>query len=337
MGEASIKGNQSKDEGDSLGDGLVLYQVGKYEEAMECFKKVLENHPDYPQFHFFVSATLRKLGRRKEREEYLRSPKVIEGFKRLAAKSSNDGDALTKAGKQGDAREYYAVSNMYREAIKNPEILMGSSGERLEEKMLGAAISSINAEEEDLEHKQKTREEIEDVVKRAIEFMNKGVELADMGKYDEAIEYYNRALEIAPENEYDIPQISLNKAISLYNKGNKLVRSKRPNDALECFERAIAIKPDVTYGWIGKGSVLTDMGKYDEAITSFESALTIDPNLGAVWYNKGLALEKSGKTDEAVRCYEKCLSVEPNADYSASVKERLKHISKKSKKWRLFR
>jgi tetratricopeptide (TPR) repeat protein len=333
MGKDSIKGNQSKVEGDSLGDGVFLYQVGKYEEAMECFKKVLENHQDYPQFHFLVSATLTKLGRQKERKEYLKSPKVIEGFKRLAAKSSNDGDALTKAGKQGDAREYYAVSNMYREAIKNPEILMGSYGERLEEMVLSTAISFINAEEEDLEHKQKTPEEIEDLVRRAIEFTNKGVELADMGKYDEAIEYYNRALEIAPEN----PKISLNKAISLYNKGNKLVQSRRPNDALECFESAIAIKPDVTYGWIGKGSVLTDMGKYDEAITSFESALTIDPNLGAVWYNKGLALEKSGKTDEAVRCYEKCLSVEPNADYSASVKERLKHISKKSKKWRLFR
>jgi superkiller protein 3 len=113
-------------------------------------------------------------------------------------------------------------------------------------------------------------------------------------------------------------------------------RFDRVGDALECFDRAIAIKPDVTHGWNGKVSALIKMGKYDEAISSFDRASTIDPNLVALWYKIGLALEKSGNADEAVRCYEKSLSVEPNSDYSASVKEQLKRISKKSKKWRLF-
>jgi tetratricopeptide (TPR) repeat protein len=352
MGETPLNGKPGnidgvRMDGTWLDDGIALYRVGKYEEAMLCFEKILEIYPDYPQFHFYVAAMLRKLGRQREREEYFKSPKVTEGFRRLAAQSSNEGDALTKVGKHDEARTYYAVSNLYKEAIKNPEFLNESWVEDLEEEFLGNIVSLSNTMEEDLEQRQKPPEEMDAVV---IEIINKGVELADNGKYDEAIEYYDRALEIAP----DTPLILLNKAISLCNKGNNLVKSKRPNDALECFDRAIAIKPDVTYGWNGKGSALIEMGKYDEAITSFDRALTIDPNLGSLWYKKGLALEKSGNADGAVKCYEKSLSVEPNSDYSASVKERLKYISnktnysaslkeqlktisKKTKKWRLFR
>jgi tetratricopeptide (TPR) repeat protein len=59
---------------------------------------------------------------------------------------------------------------------------------------------------------------------------NKGLGLANLGKYDEAIKYFDRALDIDPNN-----------IGALTNKGASLIYLGRPQEASSYFDRALDI------------------------------------------------------------------------------------------------
>jgi tetratricopeptide (TPR) repeat protein len=66
---------------------------------------------------------------------------------------------------------------------------------------------------------------------------NKGVELLDAGKYEEAITYFDKALAIEPN---DVDALN-NKGIALHNLGKN-------QEAIALFDKVLLIKPnDVMY------------------------------------------------------------------------------------------
>jgi len=67
--------------------------------------------------------------------------------------------------------------------------------------------------------------------KKAEEWINEGVKLAEQGKFEEALKCFERALEIDPKD-----------AAAWYNKGNALYDLGRYEEAIECYDRALEIK-----------------------------------------------------------------------------------------------
>jgi len=65
---------------------------------------------------------------------------------------------------------------------------------------------------------------------------NKGLSLANSGRYAEAIGCYDKALEIDPQF-----------AKAWVNKGATLILLKRHQEALQCFDKALAIDPKNEY------------------------------------------------------------------------------------------
>jgi Flp pilus assembly protein TadD len=136
----------------------------------------------------------------------------------------------------------------------------------------------------------------------------KGNALLNLEKYQEAIEWYDKALAIDP-----------NYTRAFYNKGNALNRLERYQEAIEYFDKALAIDPNYTRALNGKGNALLNLEKYQEAIEWYDKALAIDPNYTRALNGKGNALNGLEKYQEAIEWYDKALAIDPNnADVSSN-------------------
>ena len=106
--------------------------------------------------------------------------------------------------------------------------------------------------------------ESEDEIKSLEE---KGDELTELGKYEEAISFYDKILEIDPNN-----------LVALNKKGANLANLDKPEEALTYFEKALEIDPNYPMSLNNKGAITAGMGRFSEALEYFGKALDIDPS-----------------------------------------------------------
>jgi tetratricopeptide (TPR) repeat protein len=135
----------------------------------------------------------------------------------------------------------------------------------------------------------------------AVDFNNKGVSLATLGRPAEALTCYERALEINPRD-----------GIAWSNKGVALADLDRRAEALTCFERALEINPRYADAWSNKGLALANLGRHEEALTCYERVLEINPRDPKAWSNKGVALADLGRHAEVLTCFERALEIDPH-------------------------
>lgn len=136
----------------------------------------------------------------------------------------------------------------------------------------------------------------------AQEWVEKGVALRDLGRFEEAAECYAKALDINP-NDFDV-----------WNKrGYALHRAGRYNEAMECYDKAIEIDPTHSSAWNNKAAILQRLGRYQEAIKCYDEAIRLDPSDSANWNNKCslLRIESIGRYAEAVSACERALKLDP--------------------------
>lgn len=132
------------------------------------------------------------------------------------------------------------------------------------------------------------------------EWINKGIELVSLGKYQEAINALDRALEIDPKAR-----------VAWFCKGGALYNLCKYQEAITAFDKTIEIDPKATDAWNYKGGSLANLGKYQEAVMAYDKALEIDPKNTNGWYYKGVALANLGKHLEAITAYDKALEIDP--------------------------
>lgn len=106
-------------------------------------------------------------------------------------------------------------------------------------------------------------------------WLNKGLTLADDGKYAEALQAFDNAFRYYPD-EQDLPARAWGGRARVY-------------DALEQYDKAlmasnevINLSPDdsrvTTSAWITKGIALRYLGRYEESLEAFDQALVLDPD-----------------------------------------------------------
>jgi len=134
----------------------------------------------------------------------------------------------------------------------------------------------------------------------AVSWLNQGIALGNLGKYDEAIEAFDKAIEINPQYE-----------AAWYLKGAALNRQGMYNDAIQAYDKAIEINPRNESMWHSKGITLGNQGKYEEAGQAFDEAIEINPDNDVGWYLKGAALHQLDKYDEAIEAINKSIEINP--------------------------
>lgn len=97
--------------------------------------------------------------------------------------------------------------------------------------------------------------------------VQRGTDLVNQGKYEEAIMLLDKALKIDPTN-----------IMGLVSKGAALRELKQYNEAIVLYDRILAMDPTDVYAIGGKADSLYGLGQYELAVAWIDKALQLDPN-----------------------------------------------------------
>ncbi|MGE5680898.1 MAG: tetratricopeptide repeat protein [Bacillota bacterium] len=103
---------------------------------------------------------------------------------------------------------------------------------------------------------------------RAIDFFNKGNELAKENKFDEAVQNYDKALAINKDYK------------TYYQKGLTLLKAGKVEDAIASFKSSIALKDSFDIAYVALAGAQTQNKDYEDAIKSYEKAISVTTNEG---------------------------------------------------------
>ena len=117
---------------------------------------------------------------------------------------------------------------------------------------------------------------------------NRGVELAEQGKFSEAIAAFNQAIEIYPQYEN-----------AHNNLGLAFGNLQQYSQAENAFKHALAIDPRNFETYNNLGIALGSQGKFADAIAAFRQAIQLKPNDPISYQNLGVAFWSQGNLPEA--------------------------------------
>lgn len=152
----------------------------------------------------------------------------------------------------------------------------------------------------------------------ANDWVNKGKDLDNQGKYAEAIAAYNEAIRINPQYEDAWNGLE---AASVRN-GEALLANEQGLLAARSCDDAIRINPDNERAWLCKARVICsspyDFGvggdAYEEADKAYGEVIRINPNNADAWYEWAFVLWALEKDDDAAKAYEEVVKINPQHD-----------------------
>jgi tetratricopeptide (TPR) repeat protein len=133
------------------------------------------------------------------------------------------------------------------------------------------------------------------------EWFDRGIELFELGRYEEAIASFDRVIKIQPDSY----EAWCKRGIALFNIG-------RHEDTLFSCEQAIEINPDFLEAWLFRGITLDFRGRYEDAISSYNQVIEIESNHYGAWCLLGSTLSNLGRYEEAISCYERTIQINPD-------------------------
>ena len=123
----------------------------------------------------------------------------------------------------------------------------------------------------------------------AASYLNRGTELFQRGKFEEAATNYATAVKLTPGDETAHFDLAL-----------ALARLGRPSEAQEQYLEALRLYPEYPEAHNNLGNLLASQGQLTEAVEHLNTALKLSPDSASAHNNLGTALVKQGKLNEAV-------------------------------------
>jgi tetratricopeptide (TPR) repeat protein len=114
-----------------------------------------------------------------------------------------------------------------------------------------------------------------EIYDKLLKWLDKGIELYNSKRYDEAIPCFDKVLEIDPKY-----------ILALVYKGTVYSDLGRNGEAMPYFDKVLGIDPKNSYAWNSKGAALQMLKSYDEALICFNKAIEFDPSYVFPWYNR---------------------------------------------------
>ena len=160
--------------------------------------------------------------------------------------------------------------------------------------------------------------------KEAFESFQKGIQLANEKKLEEAAAAFRTATELNPGF-----------AEAHINLGMLLFQLMKDDEAEKALLKALELKPDEpkTKSALGnlyfeKARTLLEADKIDEALEQLKTSYSYNPDYSFTNYLLGYAHSKKGNKEEAIKYFEAFLAKEPNSPQAAQVKEILENLKK---------
>jgi len=133
---------------------------------------------------------------------------------------------------------------------------------------------------------------------QAIDHYNKGVDLINEGKYDEAIVEYNQAIEI-----------DQNFTQAYFGRGLAYFREKQYDSAIASLNMAIVLAPDDAEAYYLRGSSYYIKRQYNQAILDYTLAIKLDPADVQSFRYRGNAYRDQGQSGQAIADYNRVIEL----------------------------
>ncbi len=306
--------------------GVLYYKKGRYGEAIEELKKVIEITPDYPGAQF--------LG------------KSISELEREVEKNPDDIRAHWELAFRYQKRGYSGLAALeFREVIRiNPRITEAHYQLGSYYLSIGREEEAITEYEEALAFKSKKEKKIKDTLFTL--YHNRGITYYQQEEYQGALELLKKALEIREEKkieelvakaqrelkrykrrppdafsylkygityykygQYPFAIEELKRAINLDSKlvdahtclGLTYMEVKEDQKAMYEFKEAIRLDPRSSQAHLGLGNWYRLYGLYDEAMIELKKTIELDPLCEDAYYILALAYKEKGIQEQTVK------------------------------------
>lgn len=267
-------------------DGDILMKMGKTEQAIAAYQKILARDPNNRYALTSLGYASRAAGRNQDAEKY---------FERLTESDPNLYEPYLALGDLFAASHEYAKAEIaysegYKRSHRNALIVAGGMNAAIEahnlplaRDWLGRVTSSMLTEPQVLREKERYlsfagdyRESLE-VGEQAIKVLPKdrdvvvylGYDLLHLGRYDDLLGLTRKYYDVLPKE----PDIPLLEGYVYKHQGLK-------QQALEDFTEVLNRDPEVVTAYVNRGYMLNDLHQPQPASTDFEAALKRDPNDG---------------------------------------------------------
>lgn len=120
------------------------------------------------------------------------------------------------------------------------------------------------------------------------EYFSKGMDLGEVGLWEEALRYFKKAAQVNP--------LSYG---AWNNLGTCFWRLRRFEEAVKSYEKALDINYEALDAHINRGAALVELGRLREALGEFESAISLSPDSWPAWWGKAVALRGLGLDAQA--------------------------------------
>ena len=138
----------------------------------------------------------------------------------------------------------------------------------------------------------------------AVTEFDKGNQLLQEGKLEDAIASYRHAIELNPANSPFHQQL-----------GEALAKLGRWDEAVTAFRCAIKLNPDFSWSHHYLGDALAQQQKWEQAADAFRKGIQLNPKHFGTYVGLGNALAKLGQLDDAIAAYRRASELNPDADW----------------------
>jgi predicted O-linked N-acetylglucosamine transferase (SPINDLY family) len=264
--------------------GVIAYQMGRHDRAIEYIRDALRLQPDLAEAHSNLGNALKAQGKLDEAAVCYRQ--ALHFKPDFADAHGNLGNVLREQGRLDEA-----VAVLQRALYLNPGFVVAHNN-------LGIVLKEQGKLEEAVACYRQALRLNPDYVGA---YHNLGAALSQQGKLGEAAACYQQALRLQPDS-----------AEAHVNLGSALAMQGKVTEALPCFRQALRLQPDHAGAHSNLGAASKQLGQLQEAVASFQAALRLQPDYAEAHSNLGNALAAQGKIAEAMASYARALSLKPD-------------------------
>ncbi len=341
--------------------GVELFNAGNIDEAIEVFRRIVANEPDFADAHYHLGLS------------YYRKAKfdrAIAAFQQTLKRLPRDADARVKLGmayyKKGEAsravEEYENALEIQPnnvEALNNLGMAYDELGGFNEAITVYQSALKISPEHAQLQVNLSVAQDLKagKYSLKAYRGYRRGRDFVAGGKIDTAIAEWKKAIADSPnytqahlslaevyfnQRRYSAAiefytkagQLDLDNPQIFYNLGNAYQRLAQLDQAVVAYQRALQIDPAFVHAYANMGNAFFEMERFDDAIAAYQDALQKDPNLVIVQSSIRTVQEvKAGKYSmEAYRLWKSGLDSLNTGDIETAV-QRWKEATRTSPRY----
>jgi len=266
-----------------FGLGQALQTLGRWDEAANAYRRVLQSEPHSFDAHLALGAALQRGGQLEHAAAAYREALAIRPDDPGAL--GNLGTVLRERGDLGGAIRLLEAAERIEPGAASHAVNLGIAYcEQGDYSKADAILGAVRAREPS----------------NAEAAFNRGNALRGLGRTREALAEYRHAAEVLPGY-----------AEALNNLGNSHKELGEFGAAMAAYQAALLARPRYVNAINNAGCLLRTLGRSDEAEDMLRRGLAVDAHHAALHDNLGNVLKDAGELDEAIACYRRSLAIDP--------------------------